>query len=252
MIRRELAAFGAAVRYFTRLPWPGGTHAAADLGEAARHLPAVGLLVGGLSGLAFWLGEMLWPRSVALLLALAVGLYVTGAFHEDGLADTADGLGGGWDKARILAIMKDSRIGSFGVIALGLALLARYVLLLELHEFSLPLVLLAGHALSRWLATWVLARYDYVRSDDSSKARPLTRTPGAAGLVWGALCVALPLCGLPLLPVLGGVLLAALAAGWLLRLSLRWLGGYSGDVLGAIQQLAELGFYLGLLAQLPG
>ena len=106
MMRRELGYFLGAVGFFTRLPVPGWVgHSAAALSQCARYFPAVGLLVGGIGALVYWLALHLWPQPVAVLLSMAATLYATGAFHEDGLSDTADGLGGGWDKARILAIM---------------------------------------------------------------------------------------------------------------------------------------------------
>ena len=122
MIRRELESFLAAVRFFTRLPVPAWVgHSAAGLPAAIRWFPAVGALIGSLAALVYLLAAQVWPAQVALLLSMASSIYLTGAFHEDGLSDTVDGLGGGWDKERILAIMKDSRLGNYGAIALWLA-----------------------------------------------------------------------------------------------------------------------------------
>ena len=252
MIRRELDAFLGAVGFFTRLPVPARIAATAlPLHDAARYFPAVGLLVGGLGAAVCLLALNVWPQPVAVLLAMATTIYVTGAFHEDGLSDTADGLGGGWDKARILAIMKDSRVGSYGVVALWLALSAKFALLSGLDAALLPWALLAGHAVSRFAATALLATMDYARDDDSSKSRPL-----AGRLSAGSLAVAALFAGLALLPLaperaLAGALLAGLATAWLAGKFRRWLGGYTGDCLGAVQQAAEIAFYLGLLAQLP-
>jgi hypothetical protein len=145
MIRRELDAFLGAVGFFTRLPAPARIAATAlPLHDAARYFPAVGLLVGGIGAAVCLLALNVWPQPVAVLLAMAATLLATGAFHEDGLSDTADGLGGGWDKARILAIMKDSRIGSYGVVALWLALSAKFALLSGLDAALLPWALLAA------------------------------------------------------------------------------------------------------------
>src|SRR5574343_785967 len=150
MIRRELEYFFGAVRFFTRLPVPDWVgHSAAALNRSARYFPAVGLLVGGIGALVYLATLQLWPPPVAVLLSMAATIYATGAFHEDGLSDTVDGLGGGWDKLHILEIMKDSRVGSYGVIATALALLGRYALLAGLDPAAVPLALLAGHALSR-------------------------------------------------------------------------------------------------------
>ncbi|UCV28688.1 adenosylcobinamide-GDP ribazoletransferase [Ferribacterium limneticum] len=249
MIRRELEYFFGAIRFFTRLPVPGWVgHSAEALNHSARYFPAVGLLVGGIGALIYLGAALLWPQPVAVLLSMAATIYATGAFHEDGLSDTADGLGGGWEKQRILDIMKDSRVGSYGVVALVLALLGKFVLLSSLNPALVPLALLSGHAVSRFCATVLLATMDYVRDDQLSKAKPLaTRLSGGALLV--ALCfVIAPLAALPLFKALAGVTLAALATLWLARKFQRWLGGYTGDCLGATQQLAEIAFYLGLAA----
>lgn len=252
MLRRELEYFLGAIRFFTRLPVPAWIgHSADALNASARYFPAVGLIVGGLGALVYLAALQLWPQPVAVLLAMAATLYATGAFHEDGLSDAADGLGGGWDKARILDIMKDSRVGSYGVVALWLGLTGKFVLLAALDSALVPWALLAGHAVSRYAATLLLATMDYVRDDLQSKAKPLaTRLPA------GALAAASAFAGLALLPLpwpqaLAGCLLAALATLWLAAKFRRWLGGYTGDCLGAVQQVAEIAFYLGLLAQWP-
>ncbi len=251
MIRRELGYFLGAVGFFTRLPVPGWVgHSAAALSQCARYFPAVGLLVGGIGALVYWLALHLWPQPVAVLLSMAATLYATGAFHEDGLSDTADGLGGGWDKARILAIMKDSRVGSYGVVALVLALLGKFALLSGIDAALVPAALLAGHAVSRFGATLIMATLDYARDDESSKSRPATHRPSLASLLLAAGFALLPLLLLPLGKALAGIVLAALAATWLAAKFQRWLGGYTGDCLGAVQQVTEVLFYLGLMANL--
>ena len=252
MFRRELEYFFGAIRFFTRLPVPGWVgHSAEALNRSARYFPAVGLLVGGIGALVYLGAALLWPQPVAVLLSMAATIYATGAFHEDGLSDTVDGIGGGWDKLRILEIMKDSRVGSYGVVAMVLALLGKFTLLSSLDAALVPFALLAGHALSRFCSTLLLATMDYVREDLLAKAKPMaTRlSPGemavALAFVLGALA------WLPPEQVLAGCALAALATFWLARKFKRWLGGYTGDCLGATQQVSEIAFYLGLLASFP-
>src|SRR5574343_1046789 len=247
MIRRELEYFFGAIRFFTRLPVPAWVgHSATALNRSARYFPAVGLLVGGIGALIYLAALQLWPQPVAVLLSMAATIYATGAFHEDGLADTVDGLGGGWDKLRILDIMKDSRVGSYGVVALVLALLGKFVLLTSLAPAQVPVALLAGHAVSRFCATMLLATMDYVREDALSKAKPLA-TRMSVGNLFVALCfAAAPLALLPWWKALAGVALAAVATLWLAGKFRHWLGGYTGDCLGAVQQVGESGFYLGL------
>ena len=251
MIRRELEYFLGAVRFFTRLPVPAWVgHSAEALNHSARYFPAVGLIVGGIGALVYLAALEFWPQPVAVLLSMAATIYATGAFHEDGLSDAVDGLGGGWDKQRILEIMKDSRVGSFGVAALWLALTGKFALLAALDAALVPWALVAGHAVSRFCSTVLLATMDYVREDLLSKAKPLaTRlSPGAFAVAAGfAIAGLLPL---PWDKALAGCVLAVLASAWFAAKFRRWLGGYTGDCLGAVQQVAEVAFYLGLLATL--
>ena len=251
---RELEYFFGALRFFTRLPVPAWVgHSEERLNRATRYFPAVGLLVGLIAAFVWVLTSLFWPKPVALLLSLGTTLLVTGAFHEDGLADMTDGFGGGWEKARILEIMKDSRIGSFGAIVLMMTLLGRFMLLLELPDDWIVVALLAAHAVSRFAAVVLMRLLDYVRDDALAKAKPLaTRIMNRDFYIAGA--TALLPC-LPLLFLFGklvfALLLVAIVAFWLKRFFHSWLGFYTGDCLGATQQLAELAFYLGLLAHLP-
>ena len=251
MLKRELSYFLAALGYFTRVPVPAWVGFSAEsLQQAARYLPAVGLLVGGVAAAVFWGAAKLWPVPVAVLLAMAASIAVTGAFHEDGLSDTADGLGGGWDKQRILEIMKDSRVGSYGVVALVLALLGKFSLLTSLDVAWVPITLLAAHAFSRFCALTLMATMDYARDDSQSKAKPVAARLSFGALLFALVFAAAPLLWLPPVQALAGVLLAMLATLWLARKCRRWLGGYTGDCLGAVQQVAELGFLLGVGAAL--
>ena len=249
--RRELEAFFGAVRFFTRLPVPGWVgHSAEGLNASARYFPAVGLLIGGIGGLVFVGAAAIWPMPLAILLSMGTTIYLTGAFHEDGLADAADGLGGGWTKEDVLRIMKDSRTGSYGVVAMAMVLLGKFVALSQLPLVWIPAALLAGHALSRFCSTTLIAALDYVREDLQSKAKPLATRLSAGSVVVAAgfALIGLAVCnffsGTPLL--LLGVGLAALVTLWLARTMHRRLGGYTGDLLGATQQASELAFYLGL------
>jgi adenosylcobinamide-GDP ribazoletransferase len=252
-IRREIRIFWAAVRFFTRIPAPRRiAHDEQELNRAARHFPLIGLVVGLVAGFAGWLAGFFWPKSLVVLLALAASIWLTGAFHEDGLSDTADGFGGGWEKMRILEIMKDSRVGVFGVVVLTLSLLGRYFALLELPHDEFIAAFCAGHVFSRFCSTLMIARLPYVREDALTKAKPVTGAlrgvdlAVAGGTTAGIL--SLLLFWLPLSRLLCGVLLGAIVTFGLARFFRRWIGGMTGDCLGATQQAAELAFYLGLLA----
>jgi adenosylcobinamide-GDP ribazoletransferase len=189
----------------------------------------------------------------AALLSTVATVMLTGAFHEDGLADVADGLGGSADRDRALEIMKDSRIGAFGAIALVLALGLKCALLAVLAERGLQAVAIAivgAHVLSRLAPLFLIRWLPYVGDSGASKAKPLADAiSGGAlviALVWTVPAVALLLCAHDAVHVGAAVLAAVLAAGWMARLFLRRLQGFTGDGLGATQQVCELTIYLAL------
>ncbi len=255
----QLRLFLTAVQFFTRLPVPAWVgHSPQQLEQSARYLPLVGVVVGTIAASVLWAAAQVLPLSLAVGLSMVVSILATGAFHEDGLSDFADGMGGSHSKEKALAIMKDSRVGAYGVIALVLALLLKYQALTTLCDRSLTLAaatLIAAHTVSRLMAASLMLTQRYVRDDDSARARPAAQQMtyssfGIALLTAVAVLVILHAAGTPVAGVL-----AALGAALLMRGYLAWrlqkrLGGYTGDCLGAVQQLSELGFYLGLLAAL--
>ena len=250
MIRRELEYFFAALRFFTRLPvprWVG--HSSEQLNHAARYFPLVGVIVGAI-GAAVTLGTLqLWPAPLAVLLGMAATLLATGAFHEDGLADSIDGFGGGWTREQVLAIMKDSRIGSYGAIGIGLVLLAKFEALSLLAASPWPTfaaVLIAGHAVSRFASTTLIYALDYARDDASSKSKPLATRMGKGELAIAGLFGLAPCLLLPAAKAAVALALVALVTLLAARHFVKRIGGYTGDCLGATQQLTELAFYLGL------
>lgn len=247
MIRHELELFFNALRFFTRVPVPAWVgHSTELLNNAARYFPAVGWLVGAVGAAVYWgLGYVL-PASLALLLSMAATVRLTGAFHEDGFADSCDGFGGGRDKSRVLAIMKDSRIGSYGVIGMVLMLGTKFAALHEMADEVVVLALLVAHPLSRLAATLLMGTLDYVRDDDSSKSRSLAHRLSSFGLAWAALFGLLPLLLLDWSEALAALVLVLLVTWLAARYFLRRIGGYTGDCLGAVQQLTELAVYLGL------
>ncbi|HTJ96106.1 MAG TPA: adenosylcobinamide-GDP ribazoletransferase [Rhodocyclaceae bacterium] len=233
------------MRFFTRVPVPAWVgHDQEQLNYAARYFPLVGALVGLSGALITWLAAWALPLSVAVLLGMATTILITGAFHEDGFADSCDGFGGGWSKADVLRIMKDSRIGSYGAIGIGFLLLLKWNALMELDDL-LP-ALIAAHAGSRAAAVVLMYGLEYVRDEDS-KAKPLVQ--GVSG--W-ALIVALAFGLVPCVlmtwqQALMGVLLLAITTWLAARYFVRRIGGYTGDALGALQQVGEVAFYLGAL-----
>jgi adenosylcobinamide-GDP ribazoletransferase len=253
VIKREAEYFFAALRFFTRLPVPRRVgHSSEQLNHAARYFPLVGVIVGAIGAAVTLATLRLWPAPLAVLLGMAATLLATGAFHEDGLADSIDGFGGGWTREQVLAIMKDSRIGSYGAIGIGLALLAKFEALTALATVSPAptffVLLVAGHAASRFAATTLIYALDYARDDASSKSKPLATRMGKGELAVAGLFGLAPSLLLPGASVAVALALALTAIVTLLaaRHFVRRIGGYTGDCLGATQQLAELAFYLGL------
>lgn len=245
-----------AVGFFTRLPVPSvADFQTAELNHAARYFPLVGWLVGMLAMLAWWLAAHWLPPDLAILCSMATTIYLTGAFHEDGLADSADGIGGGLDKDKMLSIMQDSRLGSYGAVALIGMLFFKFHALLALSPALLPFALLAAHALSRLSAVAIMASADYVRF--AGKSKPLATAMQPVELAVATLFGLLPALGYATMLAIqgqraGGFLLCIglpvlLVWAWWRRLILRNLQGYTGDTLGATQQLTELAFYLGLV-----
>ena len=252
-MREQLARFFTALGYFTRLPVPAWvTWSPERLARAAAWLPLVGWVVGLAGAVALQALALMLPASLAVILSMALTIRLTGALHEDGFADSCDGLGGGWNKVQILAIMKDSRIGSYGAIGIVLMLLAKAAALVELAAASpatAAIALLVAHPLSRLEATTVLHALPYARSDDSSKAGGVAQCLSRAELAMAGAFGLLPaLAFLAPLQTLAALVLTALVTVWLARSLLRRLGGHTGDLLGAVQQTAELACYVGILA----
>lgn len=249
--QREIHAFLGAVRFFTRLPVSERVpHSETLLNHAARYFPAVGLLVGLISAIAFGLSFLALPQSISVLVAMATSIYLTGAFHEDGLSDMTDGLGGGWDKLRILDIMKDSRVGNYGVIVIIMVLALKFTCLDEIKAFWVPVLLITGHAYSRYCSVLIMAGMRYVREDALSKAKPLATQLSGKALIVASFFGLMPLLWLPFDAMIVGIVCGLLVTIWLGRKLQKWLGGYTGDCLGAVQQLSEVAFYLGVLAVL--
>jgi adenosylcobinamide-GDP ribazoletransferase len=237
----HLKLFLLALSFYTRLPVPKDQDYK-KLPQASIYLPLVGWVVGGLTGLCFYLANMLWMQSTAVIVALICGILLTGAFHEDGFADVCDGFGGGYDKQRILEIMKDSQIGVYGALGLILLMSLKISLLSTMPAASVPLLLFAGHSISRFQPLLLMRQYDYARSYNSKVSAAFYK-PRTKELLFAGVIAFLPLFLLPLLCSIA--FFFVLLVNWRLgRYFNRHIGGYSGDCLGTSQQVAEVIFYL--------
>lgn len=249
MIKQELQIFFAALTFFTRLPSPLSQpeHYEEYLNKAARYFPLVGWVVGGISALVILVGGAYFPDQIAILLSMIISILVTGAFHEDGFADTCDGFGGGWSKERILDIMKDSRIGAFGTIGLIMVLASKFFVLSEIPIHYLPWVLIAGHSVSRLASTYCIYSHEYVGNDGTSKAKPLCSSISKKEMMVAAITGIIPVLLLDNFWYFTVLAPVFIATWWMSRYFKKWIGGYTGDGLGAIQQVSEVVFYLSVL-----
>ena len=252
----QLRLFFTALQFFTRLPIPGWVgFDPAWLNQASRYFPLVGVVVAVITAATYALAAWLLPAPVAVILATAAGIYATGAFHEDGFADMCDGFGGGMTPERVLEIMKDSRIGAYGAIGTICMLGLKLTTLAMLPPLAAIGALLVAHPLSRLMATSLIWRLDYARAE--GKAKPLAQKMSSTEFLIAATTAVIPalaviaLRWLPAAALLAGVVTAAIATFWLARKFVRRIGGYTGDCLGAVQQVSEVMFYLCALACLP-
>jgi adenosylcobinamide-GDP ribazoletransferase len=250
-----------AVVFLTRLPVSIKQDVNDDLlNKATGYFGFVGLLIASLCAGVFWLVALFLPLSIAVLISMAFGLMLTGAFHEDGLADTADGFGGGWSVVQKLTIMKDSRLGTYGASALCMSLLLKYQGLLMLAEFSATtavISLLFAHVVSRVLAVSIIPSLDYVQLENESKTKPVAKSLAVSSVVpllLSLILVSLVLVSFIDINVFYGLGFFTLV--WLIRFlfitfTKKQIGGYTGDVLGAAQQIFELTTYLFIFSILP-
>ncbi|MCS0616996.1 adenosylcobinamide-GDP ribazoletransferase [Massilia kyonggiensis] len=251
----QVRLFFIALQFFTRLPIPGWVgFEAAWLQHASRYFPLVGVVVAAIAAAVYYAAALVLPAPMAAVLSTAASIYITGAFHEDGFADTCDGLGGGMTKERALEIMKDSRVGAYGAIGIVCMLAAKLSALAMLPPRVAVAALFVAHPLSRLAATALIWKLDYVRGE--GKAKPLAQQMTTAEFAIAALTCLLPATYILITDamtpaaMLAAISAATLAALWLGRLFVRRLGGYTGDCLGAVQQLAEALIYIAVLATL--
>ena len=267
--------FKTAIMFFTRINVGNLPYSKENLQASARYFSWVGVIVGLTGGLVLWASSFVFSPPLSVLFAMLSTILLTGAFHEDGFADCCDAFGGGWTVEKILTIMKDSRLGTYGVIGLIGILFTKYLLLLELTEnfpSSIVLwVLVAAHTNSRFWATTLMQKLVYVQDIDASKSKPLADrklTRSEINILSIGSFVPLALFFTLLYsPVseLNHLHLDITFTYWFLsflfwvqvppfvvqlfavRYFKKWIGGYTGDCLGATQQVCEIAFYLGCL-----
>lgn len=237
-----LRYFLLAIQFLTRLPVPRNlTATEEELGRAAGFFPLVGIVVGGSAAVVFVLAVRVLPVSVSVLLSIAFTSFITNGFHEDGLADTVDGLGGGWTKERALEIMRDSRIGTYGTLALVFLILGKYSFLSSLEPRQIWRWLIVAHAASRWTVLPLCSWLPYARAEGQGKL--VAKQIGASAILFGSLT--LLVVSLLLLSSHTSLVICVTAVLTLISGSYfkRRLGGITGDCLGAANQFTEVALY---------
>lgn len=255
-MKKEIDIFFTAMMFYTRIPCPKNiTHDPDYLNKATRYFPLIGWIVGLISGLVFIAVSQILPVTIAVLLSMIASILTTGAFHEDGFADVCDGFGGGWTKEKILKIMKDSAIGAYGAIGILLLLVLKFTILVEVmttlsNPVAIILIFITAHAVSRWVAATIIFTHNYVREDELSKSKPIAKSYSWKEILGTTFFGIVPLLyfvyynykiTLVLVPVF-------VFRWYLARYFKKWIGGYTGDCLGATQQVCEVVFYISILA----
>ena len=248
-MKEELRIFFTALMFYTRIPCPKNIdHSPEYINKATRYFPLIGWIVGAISFVVFYLSLFLFDINVAVLFSLIAGILTTGAFHEDGLAEVFDGFGGGWTKTKILEIMKDSRVGAYGVIALiflfGIKYLSLNGLLLKIDRTNylhIALIFISYHSLARFTAINIVFTSQYSREDETSKAKPIAKAHSYKEIIGAYFFGLLPLLVLCFMNWKFSIVLFPLFLLYFFskRYFQKWIDGYTGDCLGATEQLAE-------------
>ena len=233
----------AAVQFLTRIPTPALRYEADTLARSVQYFPLVGLLVGSLAALLNFIVAPHLPRLVSAILLVIFLVAITGCFHEDALADTFDGFGGGWSREQILTILKDSRIGSYGAAALTLSLVARIALIASLPSAQLGRYLIAAHVLCRW-TTLPLSYFLAPARTEASQGARLAKLTSRTSLTLGTVLA---------LVVVSAILGVHSIAPFVLAILITWgsgvfyqsrIQGVTGDCFGATNQLTEILVYM--------
>ncbi|WP_312558035.1 adenosylcobinamide-GDP ribazoletransferase [Empedobacter brevis] len=252
MLKKEITYFLTALMFFTRIPIPFKiSYSNEIMNQSQKYYAAIGLLAGIFNAFIYSICQFIFPIDITIILTMITSILLTGAFHEDGFTDVCDSFGGGYGKEKILTIMKDSRIGAYGVIGVVLLLLLKFSSLVHLAENNFWLMiftLVTAHSVSRFFSGMMIYTHEYVTDIDNSKSKPMANkalpiknliisfifclTPFVIFGKWKFLLI-LPFC------YLGNVYL-----GWYFK---KYIGGYTGDCLGTVQQVTEVLFYLGIL-----
>ena len=253
--QQEQQQFWAALMFYTRIPVPNSyQYSEENFHRSRKYLICIGFLVACIAILTVLITQLFLPMSLSIALSMLATILVTGAFHEDGFADSCDGFGGGWKKEHVLTIMKDSRVGTYATVGMISILGIKFLALYEIARHSsnlLYLALINGHTLSRMASSLTIEKLNYVQNSDVSKIKSVTAIALTLPERFYSYIFCLPAFLLLLFSQPAAILtLIPLIATFvsLCRYFQKRIGGYTGDCLGAMQQIMEVIFYISLLA----
>lgn len=246
-----LVAFRASFTFLTRIPVGGFPYPQKTWEWISIWFPLVGAILGGLQAL-IWMGLDGHSDATRAIIVILFGVLITGGFHEDGLSDSADALGGAYDRENVLRILKDSRIGAFGALALILVLMLKVSLLVDLGIWA-PMGLILGQSISRAVPVVQLGFQPYARrNDEQSKSRDVARSGRIQAVVaglWAVILMGLGFLGgcsiQETIAVTAAIVLVSISFGWYVQ---RRVGGLTGDFMGTLQQLSEIGILFALVS----
>lgn len=248
IIKQEVNTFLTALMFFSRIPCPKHIdHSVEILADSRKYFPLVGSLVGVITLFVFVLLNYLTTPIVAILVSTFASIIITGAFHEDGLADFVDGFGGGWTKDQILAIMKDSRLGTYGAVSLFIMILLKVFFLYEIEKFNyIYPTLIISHSVSRYVASTIVQMMDYVQEDKISKSKPIASQKFSKMKHFISFTpVLIMILFFP--KSFFSVIFSFLPLLFMTPLLSKKIGGYTGDCLGACQQISEICYYFAMV-----
>lgn len=251
-IKNELIYFATALMFFTRIPVPFTVPYSSEImNKSQKYFAWIGLLVGLINAGILYLSTQLFNLEIGIVLMMISSVLLTGAFHEDGFTDMCDSFGGGYGKEKILTIMKDSRVGAYGTIGIILLLALKFFSIQALGTVDLMKtlgIIIFAHTSSRFISGTMIYTHQYVTDIDVSKSKPLANKPlDAMALLVGFMSVLLSFILIPdwrLGLAFALAYLGKICMGWYFK---KHIGGYTGDCLGAVQQVAEVLFYLGTM-----
>ncbi|RUT80179.1 adenosylcobinamide-GDP ribazoletransferase [Ancylomarina longa] len=243
-MKREINIFFTGLSFFTRIPFPKWLKFKKEYQyEAIKYFPLSGFIIGTFAGLIFYLANIFLPFQLSVILSMGLTVLFTGGLHEDGFMDVCDGFGGGWTRERILEIMKDSLIGAFGVTGIVFLILTKYFCQYSISASQLPLILIAAHTSTRMVAATLVNTHQYARVENS-KAKNYTQKLSVGNFLFTIITGIFPILFLghiKFLLILIPVYLSKILLG---RYFNKWIGGFTGDCIGATQQVCEIVFYL--------